>query len=299
MVATQQQWIDQFLDYLRHEKAYSSHTISAYRRDLQHFLLYCSRFELLNWSQIKANDVRQFSATRHRQGQSGRSIQRALSAVSRFFQYLARENQVEANPVDSVSAPRGKKRLPAVMDVDQMERLLRIEGDDVLIVRDLALMELFYSSGLRLSELVNLDVGDVDLADRTARVTGKGNKTRIVPVGKQALIAIKTWLKHRSELSNSDEPALFLSQRGTRLRQRSIQQRMRDWGLKQGLAEQVYPHRLRHSFASHVLESSGDIRAVQELLGHANISTTQIYTHLDFQHLAKVYDKSHPRAKKK
>jgi len=158
---------------------------------------------------------------------------------------------------------------------------------------------LWSSSGLRLSELVDLDIGDVDLADRTARVTGKGNKTRILPVGKQALLAIKTWLKHRPELSNSDEPALFLSQRGTRLRQRTIQQRMRDWGLKQGLAEQVYPHRLRHSFASHVLESSGDIRAVQELLGHANISTTQIYTHLDFQHLAKVYDKSHPRAKKK
>ncbi|MDH5546305.1 MAG: tyrosine recombinase XerC [Gammaproteobacteria bacterium] len=299
MKQTPSSWIDQFLGYLRLEKSSSPHTISNYRRDIVDFLSYCQAQSVDDWAAVRASHLRQYSAHCHRNKLAGRSIQRRLSALSSFFQYLIREGQLDANPVAPVSAPKSGKRLPSVLDIDQMERLLRIEGDDVLSVRDLAIMELFYSSGLRLSELTGLDLGDVDLNDAMVRVTGKGNKTRIVPIGRHARTALRQWLDSRAQLVVDDTQALFLSQRGGRLSQRSIQLRLREWAIKQGLDEQLHPHRLRHSFASHLLESSGDIRAVQELLGHANLSTTQIYTHLDFQHLAKVYDQAHPRARKK
>jgi integrase/recombinase XerC len=206
---------------------------------------------------------------------------------------------VSKNPVVSVSAPKSPKRLPGNLDADRMARLLDIPGDSALVNRDRAILELLYSSGLRLSELTDLNVGDVDVADATVRVTGKGNKDRIVPVGRKALAALARWQKCRGELALAEEPALFVSQRGTRLSKRSVQARVTHWAKRQGIDSNVFPHLFRHSFATHILESSHDLRGVQELLGHANISTTQVYTHLDFQHLAQIYDKTHPRARKK
>lgn len=230
---------------------------------------------------------------------AAKSIQRRLSAARTFFRFLLRENVVSKNPVVSVSAPKSPKRLPGNLDADRMARLLDIPGDSALVNRDRAILELLYSSGLRLSELTDLDVGDIDVADATVRVTGKGNKDRIVPVGRQALAALARWHKCRSELAPAEEPALFVSQRGTRLSKRSVQARVTHWAKRQGIDSNVFPHLFRHSFATHILESSHDLRGVQELLGHANISTTQVYTHLDFQHLAQIYDKTHPRARKK
>jgi integrase/recombinase XerC len=210
-----------------------------------------------------------------------------------------REKKVEKNPITSVSAPKGKKRLPGNLDADRMARLLDIPGDGAIIERDRAILELLYSSGLRLAELVDLDIGDVDMHDATVHVTGKGNKDRVVPVGRQALKALRQWSITRSDLADADEKAMFVSNRGTRISSRSVQARVKHWAKKQGIDANVYPHLFRHSFATHVLESSHDLRGVQELLGHANISTTQVYTHLDFQHLAQIYDQTHPRARKK
>ena len=199
--------------------------------------------------------------------------------------------------MQSVSAPKGRKRLPENLDADRMARLLEIPGDGLLVDRDRAILELLYSSGLRLAELTDLNVGDVDMQDATVRVTGKGNKDRIVPVGSRALQALSRWQVSRGTLAEADEPALFVSNRGTRLSRRSVQARVDHWARRQGIDSKVYPHLFRHSFATHLLESSHDLRGVQELLGHANISTTQVYTHLDFQHLAQIYDKTHPRAR--
>lgn len=210
-----------------------------------------------------------------------------------------REKHVKTNPVVSVSAPKAPKRLPGNLDADRMARLLDIHGDTPIINRDRAILELLYSSGLRLAELTDLDRDDVDVRDATVRVTGKGNKDRIVPVGRHALAALATWRKSRGEFAPLDEPALFVSNRGTRLSRRSVQARVTYWAKRQGIDTKVSPHLFRHSFATHLLESSHDLRGVQELLGHANISTTQIYTHLDFQHLAQIYDQTHPRARKK
>jgi integrase/recombinase XerC len=235
----------------------------------------------------------------YRRGLSARSIQRRLSAARSFFRYLLREKHVKTNPVVSVSAPKSPKRLPGNLDADRMARLLDIRGDTPVINRDRAMLELLYSSGLRLSELVDLDLGDVDARDATVRVTGKGNKDRIVPVGRQALAALSRWHKCRGDLAPADETALFVSNRGQRISRRSVQARVTHWAKKQGIDVNVFPHLFRHSFASHILESSQDLRGVQELLGHANISTTQVYTHLDFQHLAQIYDQTHPRARKK
>ena len=198
-----------------------------------------------------------------------------------------------------MSAPKGKKRLPGNLDADRMARLLDIQGDGALVDRDRAILELLYSSGLRLAELIDLNLGDVDMHDATVRVTGKGNKDRIVPVGRHALKALRQWGITRGDLANADEKAMFVSNRGTRISSRSVQARVKHWAKQQGLDANVYPHLFRHSFATHVLESSHDLRGVQELLGHANISTTQVYTHLDFQHLAQIYDQTHPRARKK
>ena len=243
--------------------------------------------------------MRSYAAYRHRRGLAPKSLQRHLSAIRAWFRYLLRENRVADNPADGVRAPRVQRRLPHTLDVDQLGRLLELNGDTPLDHRDRAIMELFYSSGLRLAELVGLDVSGIPAADGLLEITGKGGKARRVPVGRVAREAIDAWVAVRPQLANTGEPALFVSQRGTRLSARSVEARLRQRAIEQGMPRHVHPHMLRHSFASHLLESSGDLRAVQDLLGHADISTTQIYTHLDFQHLAEVYDKAHPRARRK
>ncbi|MDH4072921.1 MAG: tyrosine recombinase XerC, partial [Gammaproteobacteria bacterium] len=239
------------------------------------------------------------SAARFRRGLSPRSIQRQLSAIRTYFRFLLREKLAPRNPVQSVRAPKAGKRLPENLDADRMARLLDIPGDGPLVARDRAILELLYSSGLRLAELTGLDQGDVDLADGTVSVTGKGGKDRVIPVGRYARDALRTWLTHRGELADAGEQAMFVSTRGSRLSPRSVQARVDHWARRQGIDMRVYPHLFRHSFATHLLESSHDLRGVQELLGHANISTTQVYTHLDFQHLAQIYDRTHPRARAK
>lgn len=254
---------------------------------------------MAGWGDLDSEHIRAFSAQGYRRGLSAKSIQRRLSAARTFFRYLLREKQVKTNPVVSVSAPKAPKRLPGNLDADRMARLLDIPGDTPIVNRDRAMLELLYSSGLRLSELVDLDLGDIDGQDATVRVTGKGNKDRIVPVGRQALAAVSAWLKSRGEMAPADEAALFVSNRGHRISRRSVQARVTHWAKKQGIDANVFPHLFRHSFATHILESSHDLRGVQELLGHANIATTQVYTHLDFQHLAQIYDQTHPRARKK
>jgi len=243
--------------------------------------------------------IRAYVAQRHRQGLGGRSLQRKLSAIRAFYRYLLRQGTVKANPAQGILTPKTARKLPHTLDVDQSAQLVEIKGDDILTLRDRAILELLYSCGLRLSELVNLDTCSIDHADGLVTVTGKGNKTRILPIGRQARQALQSWLKVRAGLAAEEQAALFVSRRGSRISARNIQQRLRQWAVKQGIATHVHPHMLRHSFATHILESSSDLRAVQELLGHADISTTQVYTHLDFQHLARVYDQAHPRAHKK
>ena len=292
-------WIDQFIRHLEFERRLSPLTCKHYRRDLDALLAWCEQQGIEQWAGLDSEHIRTYTGAAFRKGLSARSLQRRLSASRTFFRYLLREKHVSRNPVDSVSAPKGKKRLPGNLDADRMARLLEIPGEGPLVDRDRAILELLYSSGLRLAELVDLNLGDVDLADATVRVTGKGNKDRIVPVGKLARQAVNRWQKSRGQLADLEEPALFVSQRGSRISPRSVQARVTHWAKKQGIDSNVYPHLFRHSFATHVLESSHDLRGVQELLGHANISTTQVYTHLDFQHLASIYDKTHPRARRK
>jgi integrase/recombinase XerC len=297
--ATSRQLLEGFLRELATVRRLSKHTVSAYRRDLGALNDFLDAEHVKDVRNVDGYHVRQFAAESYRRGLSPRSIARRLSAVRSFFAYLVRERVVPANVAVNVQAPKPSRRLPAALDADQVSRLLERSGDNEVIIRDRAIFELMYSSGLRLAELVGLNVEDIDLADRTVRVTGKGAKTRVLPVGAQAVDALRHWLLMRRELCSGDEPALFVSRRGTRLAPRSVQVRLDEWGRRQGLPVRVHPHMLRHSFASHVLESSGNLRAVQELLGHASISTTQIYTHLDFQHLAHVYDQSHPRARRR
>ena len=293
-----QTWIERFLHHLRTERRLAGNTRRHYRRDLAELQAFCDKVGLGEWRELDTHQVRQFAAQAHRRGLSGRSIQRRLSAIRSFYNYLLRERHVTRNPAHDVRAPKSERRLPDTLNVDDIARLLRGASQEVLAVRDRAILELLYSSGLRLSELVALDMGDMDLEERTVRVTGKGNKTRVVPIGAKALTALRAWLVLRAEQLAAGETAVFTGRRGRRLGQRAVQQRVRHWAHKRGVPGTVHPHTLRHSFASHLLESSGDLRAVQELLGHADISTTQIYTHLDFQHLAQVYDKAHPRARK-
>ncbi len=290
-----------FLDYLRDVRRLSRHTISNYRRDLASLQAFCRQHGRENPGEIVEADIRQWVSLLHRRGLSGSSIQRSLSAARSFFNFLGREQGRPRNPAASVQAPRKPRKLPKTLDADQVNRFLRFAGDSPLERRDSAIAELFYSSGLRLAELVALDIDDIDRQSRLLTVTGKGNKTRTVPVGAVALEAIDRWLAVRPrEGADADSArALFTSSRGRRISERNIQARLRLQGRKSGMHQDIHPHMLRHSFASHMLESSGDLRAVQELLGHANISTTQIYTHLDFQHLAKVYDAAHPRARRK
>ncbi len=290
------QSLQAFFDELSATIGASVHTISAYQRDLNGLVDFCIEQSLQDWSEVQVSHIRQFVAMRHKNGISGKSIQRELSAIRSFYRYLLKRLLVVQNPAKTVRAPKVAKKLPKILDVDQVAGVLDANPDQVLDVRDLAMFELFYSSGLRLSELVMLDLADIRLAEGFVRVRfGKGGKERQVPVGAKAIQAIRYWLNSRPEISSQ---AVFVSMRGARLSQRNVQLRLERWCKKNGLAEHVHPHMFRHSFASHLLEASQDIRAVQELLGHANINTTQIYTHLDFQHLAAVYDNAHPRAKK-
>jgi integrase/recombinase XerC len=291
--------IDGYLAHLSRERRLSPHTASNYARDLRALADYAARSGLAHWKSLDSQHVRLFAARAHAGGLSPRSVQRRLSAVRGFFNYLLRERVVTHNPAVEVRAPKAAKRLPGTLDVDQINQLLDIPPDDALAIRDRAIMELFYSSGLRLDELVTLDVGQLDLPDRTVRVLGKGRKTRIVPVGRKAEEALRTWLRERQALAAAGESAVFVGRNGVRLKHRAVQLRIAHWARRKGLPSHVHPHLFRHSFATHLLESSKDLRGVQELLGHADISTTQIYTHLDFAHLARTYDASHPRAKRK
>ena len=291
--------VKNFFVYLKNERGLSARTLTAYQRDLELFMQFLEAEEIDRPEQITQHHIRAFIAQRHRQGLGGKSLQRLLSAIRSLFRWMLREGLAEHNPAISVRAPKSPRHLPATMDADSIGQLLDISCDTPLAIRDKAIMELFYSSGLRLSELATLRWEQLDLASGMVTVTGKGNRTRMVPVGRMASEALLEWRKVRGEFASFEQPFVFVSQRGNPIATRTIQARIRYWAKRQGIPQNIYPHLLRHSFASHMLESSGDLRAVQELLGHADISTTQIYTHLDFQHLAKVYDKAHPRAKKK
>ena len=291
-------WINSFLAKLRNERNYSPHTLKSYSRDLNSLIVYCDEEEITQWSDIDDQNIRTLISKKHRQGLSGASLQRLLSTFRSFFKYLLVENMIKNNPAKNIQAPKTGRKLPSTLDVDSVTRLIEIKGDEVETVRDRAILELFYSSGLRLSELSSLDIEiGKNITSGAIRVKGKGDKERDIPVGKKASEAVKAWLTRRVELANENEQALFVGKQGKRIHNSVIQKRLKYWAQKQGIDINVFPHLLRHSFASHMLESSGDLRAVQELLGHADISTTQIYTHLDFQHLAKVYDAAHPRAK--
>jgi integrase/recombinase XerC len=288
--------IDAFVDYLRGQKRASVNTITSYQRDLLRLQNFCQTKTLDNWSLLQQTDIRNYIAGRHKDLIGAKTLQRELAAIRSFYRYLQKHQLLEHNPAIGVKAPKAAKTLPKTLDVDQVFALLDANADQLLEIRDLAMFELFYSSGLRLSELVMLDNRDISLSDASLLVRfGKGGKQRQLPVGAKAIAAIQKWLTCRPDVESK---ALFISTKGKRLSQRSVQLRLQRWGVKLGLPEHIHPHMLRHSFASHMLESSQDIRAVQEMLGHSDIGTTQIYTHLDFQHLAKVYDNAHPRAKK-
>jgi integrase/recombinase XerC len=291
-------WTDRYLAHLRTERRLSPHTEAAYRRDLAALTAYCDGERLGHWTQLDNFHIRTFAAREHRDGLGPRSVQRRLSALRGFFNYLIREGIIKSNPAAEIRAPRAGKRLPKTLDVDQVASVLSRPASNPLARRDHAMLELLYSSGLRLAELAGLDVTDLDLADRTVRVLGKGAKTRILPVGKQAIVALRAWLADRAAIARGGA-ALFVGQGGERLGARAIQKRVGRWAKAAGLGVPLHPHLLRHSFATHLLESSRDLRGVQELLGHADISTTQVYTHLDFQHLARIYDESHPRARRR
>lgn len=288
-----------FFAYLQNEKQLSAHTQSNYLRDLQKFQHICLQQQRDSWSLIDAKFIRQAVAFLHRQGLNGKSLQRWLSALRSFFQFCIKQSWLTYNPAEGIAAPKSAKHLPKTLDVDQAAQFVEVKGDDFIAFRDRALLELLYSSGLRLAEVVSVNLNDIDLREAMIRVTGKGNKTRSVPVGSAAIKAIHEWLEHRNLFARPEELALFITQRGSRISHRAVQMRLQQLSLEQGMDNPVHPHMLRHSFASHMLESSGDLRLVQEMLGHANIATTQIYTHLDFQHLAKVYDQAHPRAGRK
>ena len=293
--------ITNFLTHLSDERQLSQHTVKGYRRDLVALSEYLEPLAIDSWCEVASHHLRSFISAGHRDGRSGRTLQRRLSAYRTFFNYLAREGLTTTNPAMEFSAPKSKARLPTPIDTDQISHLLEINQSDWHSLRDRAMLELFYSSGLRLSELVGSNIGDVFFSDATIKVRGKGAKERMLPIGAKAIVALKVWLKERTNLPKGNQlnaDAIFLSERGARISPRTVQERVKQWSRRLGINTKVHPHTLRHSFASHLLESSQDLRAVQELLGHADIATTQIYTHLDFQHLAKVYDAAHPRAQK-
>jgi len=287
--------IERYLAHLRNERRLSPHTVEAYRRDAALLESLAGERPI---SEARSADIRRFVATLHGRGLAPRSLARVLSSWRGLYDWLARGRAVSSNPCQGVRAPRAAKRLPQTLSPDEAVALVSLEDATPLGRRDRALFELAYSSGLRVSELTGLDVGAIDAATGEARVLGKGSKTRIVPVGRPALAAIAAWLPERAKLARPAEPALFITRSGRRLAPREVQRRIKRWAAAAGITVDVHPHMLRHSFASHVLQSSGDLRAVQEMLGHASISSTQVYTHLDFQHLAKVYDAAHPRARR-
>jgi len=293
--------LDSFIQMLRSEKYYSPHTCTSYRRDLDRFRQYLQRLEIDSWDRVKYREISEYAARRFRQGRKSRTIQRELSSIRSFYRYLIRTAVVTQNPAQDVSAPRADKPLPKTCDAESLDRLLQAgDSNDALLLRDLAIFELIYSSGLRLAELVGIDLEDIDLAQQQLIVTGKGEKTRYLPVGSKAVAAVQKWLRLRGDFTrNANQQALFLSKQGKRISARNVQSRLNLLVRRRALGQKLSPHTLRHSFATHMLESSSDLRAVQELLGHANIATTQIYTHLDFQHLAKVYDEAHPRARRR
>jgi integrase/recombinase XerC len=296
MLKTEISCIDSYLETLQH---LSSHTREAYQRDLKFFLEFCKDQHIQKWQDIDAHQIRSYVAWRHRKGIGGKSLKRNLSAIRGFYRYLLQHGHASQNPAQGILAPKSTRKLPKVLDPDQTIGLVKIKNQDLLAVRDRAMLELMYSSGLRLSELIGLNMDNLDLLDATVTVLGKGSKTRKVPVGGKAIKALKKWFNIRSNLIKDKETAVFVTQQGRRMTPRAFQLRLKEWGIKQGVPGNIHPHMLRHAFASHLLESSGDLRAVQELLGHADISTTQIYTHLDYQHLAQVYDETHPRANRK
>jgi integrase/recombinase XerC len=291
-------WIDDFIDYLGAERMLSGHTLSSYRRDLNQLAAYCSAQTLNHWCDLDTRLLRRYVAQQHSRGLSGSSLARKLSACRSFYRYLVFKGRLQDNPALAVKAPSRVKKLPRPLDVAQLGELLNQPVREPLELRDLAMLELFYSCGLRLAELVSLDLNHLDLRDASLSITGKGRKVRLLPIGRQAIHALDRWLQAREQLADPEQTALFVSRRGTRLGPRAVQLRLKRWGLAYGTPGELHPHQLRHAFASHLLESSGDLHAVQELLGHAELATNQIYTPLDFQHLAEVYDNAHPRAKK-
>ena len=291
-----QKYLQGYLAWLRNEKRYSGLTAENYARDLRHLFELAADTPL---GDLKIHHIRRYIAQLHSKGLGGRSLARVLSAWRGFFSYLMRDHGYTDNPCMGLRAPKSPKTLPQALSPDEAARMVDLPGDTPEALRDKAMFELFYSSGLRLAELVDLDPGQLDLNSGEVRVTGKGNKTRIVPLGQYAITALQAWLAVRDQLAKAGETALFVGARGQRISPRVVQLRMKQWGIRQGITSNVHPHLLRHSFATHVLQSSGDLRAVQEMLGHASISTTQVYTHLDFQYLSKIYDAAHPRAKKK
>lgn len=292
------QFKDQFITHLESNRRLSPHTTSSYNRDLNKLIVYLEQHDISDWRHMTPQHGRYWIAALHEKGLSGRSIQRALSSTRSFYKYLLQEGLVEHNPASGIRAPKSPRKLPQLQDADQTSRLLDCTPNNDLEIRDLAMLEVTYSSGLRLSELIHLNLGDIDEVDHTITVIGKGQKTRVLPIGDKAIAAVKKWQPIRTQLVKQDESALFISRRGTRLTARAVQLRFKKFA-EYYIHQHLYPHMLRHSFASHMLESSNNLYAVQELLGHENISTTQIYTHLDFQHLAAVYDKAHPRARNK
>ncbi|MFP5304537.1 MAG: tyrosine recombinase XerC [Gammaproteobacteria bacterium] len=292
--------IAEFVEHLRHQRRCSPHTCAAAARDLTAFADYCAKARVSALGQIDLHLIRGYIATRHRSGAQPVSLHRYLSTLRAFFRHQLREGRLSANPAQTVRAPKHVRSLPVVIGADALTAALdRPADDDELSVRDHAIVELFYSTGLRLAELHALDLGQLAAGGRELTVTGKGGKQRIVMIGAPARAALAQWLKLRVHHAPADEPAVFVSRRGTRLSRASIAARLRAWAPRNGLGVHLHPHRLRHSFATHLLESSGDLRAVQEMLGHAHLSTTQGYTHLDWKRLATVYDDAHPRAKRK
>jgi integrase/recombinase XerC len=293
------QQVSDFLEHLRVQKRLSEHTLTAYQSDINKLLAYANEQNLNLWDELNAHHARRFTASLNSKGMAPKSVQRVLSGLRSLFFWLCQHNRASINPFVDVRAPKNPSRLPKTLDVEQLTKLIEIplNEKDPLTYRDKAIMELFYSSGLRLAELCGLQCTELDLSEGLARVTGKGQKTREVPIGRHALIALKDWLKYRVPYVKSNTNAVFISKQGKEINPRTVQRRLQMWADRQGMNIKVTPHMFRHSFASHLLESSGELRSVQELLGHANISTTQIYTHLDYQHLAKIYDQAHPRAK--
>ncbi len=287
-----------YLAFLHNERNYSPLTSENYARDIRHLLVLAGTTALPD---LKSHHIRRYIAQLHSSGLGGRSLARILSAWRGFFNYLMRDHNCQSNPCVGLRAPKAPKSLPHALSPDEAVRLVEMPITTPLDARDKAMFELLYSSGLRLAELISLDLKEMqdNLRSGEVRVTGKGSKTRVVPLGSHAIDALQAWIEVRGQIARLDETALFVGKKGKRISPRTVQLQLRQRGITQGIASGVHPHLLRHSFATHVLQSSGDLRAVQEMLGHASISTTQVYTHLDFQYLAKIYDGAHPRAKKK